>query len=238
MKTADISYTIDDGTYTGYLALEDSRKGKRPGVLVCHQGGGLSEHTKERARMLAAEGYIAFAVDMYGKVATNMAEAMTLMNALVAKPAELAKRARAGFEVLKEQPDVDTARLAAIGHCFGGGVVIEMARSAPGLSCVVAFHPGLQGQPEKDGRKVLAKVMVCAGADDPLIPPEARERFITLMKDAGADWQLLVYGNAGHSFTDKSVGQLNMPGFAYNETVDRRSWSAMQALFDECFKAP
>ena len=185
--------------------------------------------------MLADEGYVAFALDMYGKVAKNMVEAMSWLNALVADPPELAKRARAGLEVLKQQPNVDSSRLAAIGHCFGGGVVIEMARSAPGLACVVAFHPGLTGQPEKDERKVLAKVMVCAGVEDPLIPAEARERFISLMSTAGADWQLLTYGRAGHSFTDKSVGALNMPGFFHNEAVDIRSWAAMRFLFDECF---
>jgi dienelactone hydrolase len=233
MLTKDIAYKIDGKTYTGYLADDEKRGKNRPGILVCHQGNGLVEHAKERARMLAELGYVAFALDMYGQVASTMQEAMAWLQALVANPAELRKRAEAGLAVLKDQPNVDRQRLAAIGYCFGGGVVLEMARSVPGLSCVVAFHPGLTGQPEKDERKVTCKVMVCAGVDDPLIPSDARERFIKLMKDIGADWQLLTYGRAGHSFTDKAVDALNMAGFGYNAEVDKRSWSAMRGLFDE-----
>lgn len=229
----DIAYTINGSSYTGYLADDETRAGKRPGILLCHQGGGLTDHTRERARMLAELGYVAFALDMYGKVASNMAEAMSWLQALVADPVEMHKRAEAGLKVLNDQPNVDTDRLAAIGYCFGGGVVLEMARSVRGLSCVVAFHPGLTGQPEKDDRKVRCKVMVCAGVDDPLIPFEARERFISLMKEAGADWQLLTYGRAGHSFTDKGVDAMNMAGFAYNEVADKRSWAAMLDLFEE-----
>ena len=235
MLTKDIAYTIDGKTYTGYLADDDNRKAKRPGVLVCHQGMGLTEHAKERARMLAELGYVAFALDMYGRVATSRDDVMSLIEGLIANPAELRKRAEAGLNVLRDHPNTDKQRLAAVGYCFGGGVVIEMARAVSGLSCVVAFHPGLTGQPEKDDRKVLCKVMVCAGVDDPLIAPDARERFISLMKAANADWQLLTYGGAGHSFTDRSVDAMNMPGFSYNEAVDKRSWSAMRALFEESF---
>src|SRR5258708_36344667 len=187
--------------------------------------------------MLAELGYVAVALDLYGKVAATMQEAMSWLKALIADPAELRKRAEAGLNVLRDQPNADKQRLAAIGYCFGGGVVIEMARGVPGVKCVVAFHPGLTGQPEKDERKVAAKVMVCAGVDDPLIPSDARERFIALMKAANADWQLLTYGGAGHSFTDKTVGAVKMPGFDYNEAAGKRSWSAMRSLFDETLGA-
>ena len=237
MLTKDIAYAIDGKTYTGYLADDEGRRAKRPGVLVCHQGMGLTEHAKERARMLAGLGYVAFALDMFGRVATSRDDVMTLIGGLTSNPSELAKRAQAGLNVLKDHPATDEQRLAAVGYCFGGSVVIEMARVVPGLSCVVAFHPGLTGLPEKDDREVLCKIMVCAGIDDPLIPVEARERFISLMKAANADWQLLTYGGAGHSFTDKTVDAMNMPGFSYNEAVDKRSWSAMRALFDESFGA-
>jgi len=185
--------------------------------------------------MLAQEGYVAFALDMYGEVAKGREQAMALIEALVKNPAELRNRANAGLEVLKSQANVDAKRLAAIGYCFGGAVVLEMARASDGLGCVVAFHPGMTGQPEKDDRPVNAKVMVCAGEEDPLIPPDARERFISLMKAARADWQLNVYGNAGHSFTDKTVDAFGMKGFAYHAPTDQRSWSAMRALFDETF---
>ena len=232
MNTKDIAYEIDGKTHTGYLA--DGASGKpAPGVLVCHQGGGLTEHAKERARMLAELGYVAFALDMYGEVATGREHAMALITGLVQNPPLLRKRAAAGFDVLKAQPGVDTGRLAAIGYCFGGGVVLEMARCHTELACVVAFHPGLTNQPEHDDRKISCKVMVCAGIDDPLIPSAARERFLSLMKEAEADWQLLTYSRAGHSFTDRTVDAFGMPGFFYHAATDRRSWAAMRDLFDE-----
>jgi dienelactone hydrolase len=235
MNTKDITYKSGDKTLTGYLA-DGSRGKKAPGILVCHQGGGLRDHEKERARMLAELGYVAFALDMYGVTVTRMEEAMPLMTALVQNPPELRARAEAGLAVLKAQPNVDTSRLAAIGFCFGGGTVIELSRAMPELACVVAFHPGLTGQsalPQKDERPVKPKVMVCAGQFDPLITAEAREHFIRSMNEAGADYQFIVYGNAGHSFTDKSVDAFNMPNFKYHAPTDRRSWAAMRDLFDE-----
>jgi len=232
MITKDIAYQIDGKTYTGYLA--GGANGERaPGVLVCHQGGGLTEHARERARMLAELGYVAFALDMYGEVATSMEHAMALIGGLTGDPPLLRKRAAAGFDILKAQAGVDPGRLAAIGYCFGGGVVLEMARVHPELACVVAFHPGLSNQPERDDRKIRPKVMVCAGVLDPLIPPAARERFISLMNAAEADWQLLTYSQAGHSFTDRSVDAFGMPNFFYHAPTDRRSWAAMRDLFDE-----
>lgn len=183
--------------------------------------------------MLAELGYVAFALDMYGEVATSMQQAMSLITGLVQDRPLLRKRANAGLDVLKAQASTDPSRLAAIGFCFGGGVVLELARTNPELACVVAFHPGLTGLPENDDRKVHGKVMVCAGILDPLIPPDARQRFIELMNAAGADWQLLTYGQAGHSFTDRSVDAMNMPGFLYHERTDKRSWAAMCQLFDE-----
>jgi dienelactone hydrolase len=232
MNTKDISYTCGGKTLTGYLA--DGSKGTRaPGILICHQGGGLRDHEKERARKLADLGYVAFAIDMYGAVATKMEEAGPLMHELTSNPALWRERVSAGIDQLKAQTNVDTVRLAAIGFCFGGGTVIEMARWASELKCLVAFHPGMQGLPERDDRPVVTKLLVCAGQRDPLIPSEARERFLKLMADAGADCQLVTYARAGHSFTDKSVAQFNMPNFEYHADIDRRSWAAMRDLFDE-----
>jgi len=237
METKDITYQSGSKTLTGYLA-DGSRGKKAPGVLICHQGGGLRDHEKERARMLAELGYVAFALDMYGTVATRMEEAMPLMNELTSDPGLWRARVAAGIAQLKAQPNVDTARMAAIGFCFGGGTVIDMARWASELKCLVAFHPGMQGLPEKDERPVVTKLLVCAGQLDPLIPPEARERFLKLMKDAAADCQLITYARAGHSFTDKSVAQFNMPNFKYDADTDRRSWAAMRDLFDETMGKP
>ncbi len=231
METKDLPYAVGDKKFTGYFA--DGSAGKNaPGILVCHQGGGLTEHTKERARMLGELGYIAFALDLYGEVATGRDHAMRLM-AGVRDPAILRERANAGFDLMRAQSNVDKKGLAAIGYCFGGSLVLELARLRPELSCVVSFHPGLTELPEKDERKIACKVLVCAGAHDPLIPGSARKRFIALMTECGADWQVNVYGNAGHSFTDKTVGALGMQGFDYHEPTDKRSWAAMRQLFDE-----
>ncbi|HJW40438.1 MAG TPA: dienelactone hydrolase family protein [Rhizomicrobium sp.] len=232
METREISYTCGDKKLTGYLA--DGSKGKKaPGILICHQGGGLRDHEKERGRMLAELGYVAFACDMYGAVATKMEEAAPLMNELAANPALWQRRVQAGIDVLKSQPNVDASRLGAIGFCFGGGTMIQMARWAAEMKCLVAFHPGMQGLPEKDDRPVVTRLMICAGQKDPLIPADARERFLKLMSDANADCQVITYARAGHSFTDKSVGQFNMPNFEYHADTDRRSWAAMLDLFDE-----
>ena len=233
MIERDIAYPYGAKNMVGFLADDETRGPGRPGVLVCHQGNGVSDHTKQRARMLAELGYVAFALDMYGEPVTSREHAMGLLQGLMTDAPELETRARAGLEVLLSQPHVDAKRLAAIGFCFGGWVVLEMARSVEGLACVVAFHPGLSSLPEADDRTVHGSVMVCAGVDDPLISADAREKFIRLMRDAGADWQLLTYGNAGHSFTDRSVDAMGMAGFAYHAPTDTRSWAAMRALFDE-----
>jgi dienelactone hydrolase len=234
MNIQDIVYSCGDKTLTGYLA-DGATGAKAPGILLVHQGGGLTEHTKERARMLAELGYVAFALDLYGDVATSMEQAMALIGTLQNDAPLLRRRAAAGLEVLKAQAHADTSRLAAIGYCFGGWTVLEMARMEAGLGCVVAFHPGLNGLPETDERAVTCKVMVCAGDKDPLIAPAARERLIALMNAAKADWQLLTYGRAGHSFTDKSVDAMGIAHFNYDADTDKRSWAAMRQLFDETF---
>ena len=236
METRDIAYQCGDKRLTGYLA-DGSNGRKVPGVLVCHQGGGLRDHEKERARMLAGLGYVAFALDMYGEVSETRERAMELLNGLVQNQKLWDERMLAGLAQLKAQPNVDGAKLAAIGFCFGGMTVLELARASSEMACVVAFHPGLTGLPESDPRKVTGKVMVCAGQLDPLIPDDARTRFLKLMRDANADLQYINYAQAGHSFTDRSVDAFNMPNFKYHAPTDRRSWAAMRDLFGETFGA-
>ncbi|HXQ17936.1 MAG TPA: dienelactone hydrolase family protein [Caulobacteraceae bacterium] len=236
MQTREIDYECRGVALKGYLA-DGSSEAPAPGVVVVHQGNGLSDHTRERAQMLAELGYVAFALDLYGERPTEEERFNALMDELEGDRARLHARAQAGLDTLKVEANVDLKRLAAIGHCFGGWAVLEMARACPELACVVAFHPGLANLPETDPRRVHAKVLVCAGVDDPLIPPEARERFVTLMNAARADWQLIVYGGAGHSFSDRNIDALGIPNFAYHALTDRRSWAAMCDLFDETFGA-
>ena len=238
----DIAYACGDQPLTGYLA-DGADDGPAPGVLVLHQGGGLSAHTRQKANALAALGYVVFAADMYGETvdfasgAEARNRAMALLGGLTSNPALWKARVEAGLNVLLSRPNVDPARIGAIGHCFGGTTVIEMARELSAIRCAVAFHAGITDLPETDPRPVYPRLLVCAGARDPLIPPAMRTRFVELMEAAGADYQLIVYGGAGHSFTDESVAGMNIPGFAYDARTDQRSWAAMRALFQETFGA-
>jgi dienelactone hydrolase len=235
MKTQDIPYSADNCDMIGYLAVDDSKAGKRPGVLVCHEGGGLAEHAKNSANKLAAAGYVAFAMDYYGggKPLDDMTQVMAKLGPWMADPTGIRARAHAALAVLTSQAECDADRLAAIGYCFGGTTVLEMARAGEPLKAVVGFHSGLgTARPAQKGA-VKAKVLTQIGRDDPIIPPEQRIAFEQEMTDAGVDWRMIVYGGAGHSFTNPDVGALGRPGFDYNEAADTRSWRAMLDHFNE-----
>ena len=237
MKTTEIEYHADGDRLVGMLAVDDSKPGKRPGIIVAHEGGGLTDHARSSARRLAEAGYIAFALDYYGdgKPLTDISQAMPRIQAWTADPTGIRARAHAALEVLTSQPETDASRLAGIGYCFGGTTVLEMARAGEPLKAVVGFHSGLAtGRPAQAG-VVTAKVLVQIGADDPIIPSEQRLAFEKEMTEAKVDWRMMLYGGAGHSFTNPGSGALGRPGFAYNESADRRSWRAMLDLFDEAF---
>jgi len=235
MHTQDIEYRIDGKKFVGYLA--DGSNGKNTaGVLVAHEGGGMTGHPKERARMLAELGYVAFAMDTFGEPITSREQAMAVIGGLSNDLATLRKRGRTALDLLKAQTNVDPSRTAAIGFCFGGTTVLELARSGADVGCVVGFHSGLQTIAPQDARNIRCKVMVCLGADDPIIPAEHRNAFIDEMRAGGVDYQMLVYGNAGHSFTNREVDAMNLPGFAYHAPTDQRSWQAMRNFFDEVIK--
>ena len=182
MNGLDIEYQIDGKSFFGYLA-DGSNGGRAPGILVVHQANGLSEHTKERTRMLADLGYVAFALDMYGEVPATRERAQAHLATVMDDPSLLRVRASAGFNFLKSCRNVDVKRLAAIGFCFGGSVVLEFVRDNRELACAVVFHPGLNWLPEKDDRKITCKVMACIGIEDPLIPASLREKLIELDLD-------------------------------------------------------
>jgi dienelactone hydrolase len=235
MHTRDIEYRIDGKQFVGYLA--DGSNGRRTaGVLVAHEGGGMTGHPKERARMLAQLGYVALAMDTFGEPITSREQAMAVIGALSNDLATLRKRGRTALDLLKAQANVDPSRTAAIGFCFGGTTVLELARSGADVGCVVGFHSGLTTIAPQDARNIRCKVMVCLGADDPIIPAEHRNAFIDEMRAGGVDYQMLVYGNAGHSFTNREVDAMNLPGFAYHASTDKRSWQAMRNFFDEVIK--
>jgi dienelactone hydrolase len=238
MHIQDIEYHADGARLRGRLFVDETRAGQRPGILVAPEGLGLSEHTFNIARRLAEAGYVAFAMDYYGDGGSlPMDELMPRIGAFMAAPETIRARAAEALKVLAGQPQTDPARLAAIGFCFGGTTALELARGGAALGAVVGFHSGLGATRPQDAANIKAKVLVCIGADDPIIPAEQRVAFEKEMTEAGVDWRMNLYGGAGHSFTNPEVGALNRPGFAYHELTDLRSWRAMIDLFDEVFGA-
>jgi dienelactone hydrolase len=241
LKTEEIAYKQGDTVLKGHLAYDDAAVDKRPGVLVVHEWWGLNDYAKGRANQLVGLGYVALALDMYGdgKNTTDPKEAAALSAAVSKKPEVARARFLAALEVLRRNTLVDPARVAAIGYCFGGTTVLEMARSGAPLAGVVSFHGGLApwappGPPETP-RTIKARVLVCHGGDDPLVPPKDVEAFQDEMRRAKADWQLNIYGGARHSFTNPGADKVGMDALAYSESADRRSWAAMKSFLAEAF---
>ena len=190
----------------------------------------------ERARRLAGLGYVALAADMFGdrRQASNLQEVATLVGGLRAEPEKLRARGRAALAVLAALPQVDAGRLAAIGFCFGGSVVLELAREGAELKAVVSFHGVLTTKMPAQPGQMKASVLVCTGVDDPLAPPEQVADFENEMRTGGVkDWQVIAYGNTLHGFTNPAADGSMMRTAMYNEQADRRSWASMKSLFDE-----
>lgn len=238
LKTEKISYKDGKAQLEGYLAYDDAISAPRPGVLVVHEWMGLGDNAKKRAEMLAQMGYVAFAADMYGKgvYAKDHEEAAKLSGLYRSDRKLMRQRITAGLNELKKSALIDKNKIAAIGYCFGGTSVIELARSGADVRGVVSFHGGLDSPNPADGKNIKAKVLVFHGANDGFISKENVEAFSKEMRDANVDWQMVVYGNAVHSFTVKEAGDDPSKGMAYNENADRRSWQAMNVFFAEIFK--
>jgi dienelactone hydrolase len=232
LKEAPIDYRDGGAELTG-LFVWDGSELRRPGVLVVHGGAGLDDHAKGRARQLAELGLLVFACDMYGKAVIGDRECMmSCIQELVADRDKIARRAQAGVEVLSSHPLLH-GKVAAVGYCFGGRAVLELARSGADLAGAISVHGSLaSAQPASPGG-VKAKVLVCHGALDPHIPTAQLTGFIDEMKSAGADFQLIVYGGAMHGFTH-DVG-LQGPGVAYHPVSDKRSFHAIKAFLAEIF---
>ena len=237
MPTEVIEYDAGDLHAVGLLATPDGGD-SRPGVLVCHEGPGLGNHVKNVTERIADElGFVAFALDYIGdgEVLGSMEDVMGRLGPLMGDPLQTRALGQAGLDVLTAHDRVDTSRLAAIGYCFGGTMSLELARGGADLSAVVGFHSGLSTTRPEDASSIVGKVLVCIGAEDPLVPPDQRAAFETEMRDAGVDWRMNLYGGAAHSFTNPDAGALGVPGIEYHERTDRRSWAAMVDLFAETF---
>jgi dienelactone hydrolase len=235
-----VEYRDGAVTLRGYLAWDPALKGKRPGVLVVHEWWGHNEYARKRARMLAGLGYTALAVDMYGegKQAPHPDDAGKFA-AEVMKNGDLMKtRFTAAMNLLKEQPTVDPGRIGAVGYCFGGAVVLNMARQGSDLAGVVSFHGSLATERPAEPGGVKARVLVLHGGADKFIPPEQVGAFSAEMTRAGAEFSFISYAGVKHSFTNPEAdGFAKRFGLdvAYDAGADRRSWAEMKRFFRQCF---
>jgi dienelactone hydrolase len=233
VKGTPVEYTSGDVTLKGYLAMDDSVKEKRPAVLVVHEWWGHNAYARKRAEMLAGLGYVALAVDMYGdgKQASHPEDAGKFAMAVMKDMPAMQARFLAAMDLVKKLDAVDSTRIAAIGYCFGGGVVLAMARQGADLKAVVSFHGSLATSvPAKKGA-VKARVLVCNGAADSFIPPEDIKAFKQEMNAAGATYTFISYPGAKHSFTNPeatALGKEFMLPLAYNEKADAKSWADMK----------
>jgi len=238
LHTEVVEYRHGDTALEGYLAYDNAVQGKRPGVLVVHEWTGVGPYVKKRVEQLARMGYLAFALDMYGKGIRPKTpqEAGAQAGIYRADRPLMRARANAGLEVLKKHELADPRRIAAIGYCFGGGVALELARSGADIAGVVSFHGNLDTPNPDDAKKIKARVLVLHGGDDSFVPASQVAAFQEEMRKAKVDWQLIIYGGAVHSFTNPEAGNDPSRGAAYNEKADNRSWEAMKAFFAEIFK--
>ncbi len=233
----DVQYEADGVVLKGYLAYDTNVKMKSPGVLVVHEWWGLNDYARMRARMLASLGYTALALDMYGegKQAAHPADAIKFSSEIM-KNFETAKiRFNAAMDYLKGQPTVDPDRIGAIGYCFGGTTVLELARSGADVKGVASFHGTLDTPNPADAKNIKGSVLILQGADDPYVPIAQRTAFQDEMEKGGVDWQMNIYGHAVHSFTNPASGNDKPKGLAYNMKADKRSWEAMKLFFKEIF---
>ena len=237
VQTTTVEYMDEDVPLTGYLYWDDSIEGKRPGVLVIHEWWGLNEYAKQRASMLAELGYVAFAADMYGNghVTDQPSQAQEWMQEVTADVELWRERAGLGLAQLKASELVEPDQTAAIGYCFGGGTILQMAYGDAPVLGVVSFHGSLPAAPEEAKGKIGPEILVLHGQADSFIAPEVVTNFQNKLEAAGANWEMDIYGGARHGFTNPNAGEYGIKNLKYDEQADARSWARMQTFFDELF---
>ena len=240
LETKVIEYEQGGAKLKSFLVFDPAQAGKRPAVLVFPEWWGLNDYARSRATQLAQMGYVALAVDMYGdgKTTTKAEEAQALTKPFYGDPTLTRARAKAALDTLLAQKNVDPAKIAAIGYCFGGTCALELARSGADVKAVVAFHAGLDSKNPADAKSIKGKVLVCTGGADGMVGPDKREAFTKEMEDAKVDYQLIVYSGAKHAFTNPDAGKFGIAGIAYDQKADERSWRAMTNLFSETIGVP
>ena len=238
--TNRIAYPVGDKTHQAYLAYDDEMSAARPGVIIVHEWWGLNDYPVRRAHMLAELGYVALAIDMYGggQTADDPEQAGALMNGVLGDMETGTAALRAGYDLLLQQPGVDPARTAAIGYCFGGAMVLHMARIGMPLSAVASFHGALGSFHTPAPGEVGARILVCHGAADSMVSMDDLEAFRQEMDAAGANYEVLLLDGAKHGFSNPAAS-VNAEKYGidlgYDEAADQRSWQAMQDLFEQVF---
>ena len=237
IKTERITYKQGDTELEGYLAYDTAKQGKLPGVLVAPDWMGPGKFSDGRAEELAKMGYVAFVVDIYGKSVrpANQQEAGAAAGKFKNDRPTVRARMQAALDILKARDNVDASKIAAIGYCFGGMCVLELARSGAPVAGVVTFHGSLDSPAPQDAKNINAKVLVLHGADDKFVNEQVAG-FQDEMRGGNVDWQMIYYADSVHSFTNPAAGSDKSKGVAYNEKADRRSWEAMRTFFGEIFK--
>jgi len=232
--TKTIDYKHDDVQLQGYLAYDDAVEGERPGVLVVHEWWGLNDYAKRRTRQLAELGYVAFAADMYGKgkVTADPKQAGEWAGHMSGDLDLWRSRAMRGLEILKGRAECDADRTAAIGYCFGGSTVTQMAFADAPIKGVVSFHGSLPLPPQAGELTIKPEVLICHGAEDGFVKPEQIDAFKSALDDAGAHWTFVEYSGAQHSFTNPNADDYGVNGVSYNRRADQRSWAHMKAFFE------
>ena len=232
MQTREIKYSVGGQNFTGFL-FDGSNGRKVPGIVVAHEGGGMTEHPKQRARMLAELGYVAFAMDTFGETVTGMDRAMAIIRELSGDLPKLRSRANAALDIVKKEANVEAKRTGANDNNNDGTTKHKQTHSGADVNAIVSFHGGLATTAPQDAKNIKGKVLACHGAEDPIIGADQVAGFLAEMREAKVDFQFISYGNAAHSFTNREVDAMNMPGFKYDEQTDKRSWQAMRNFFDE-----
>lgn len=239
IKKEKVIYKLGDLEMHGYLVYDASGPVKRPGVLVVHEFMGINDYARRRALMLANSGYIALAVDMFGngKSTTDLTEARELTKSVMADPTVALKRFEKAYEFLKSHDTVDPSKIGAIGYCFGGGVVLYMARFGLDLRAVVSFHGTLTTTAPAEKGKVKAAILVCDGEEDKLSSPEVVDNFKKEMENAGVNYKFIPYQSAKHAFTnpdaDERAKKFNSDNIGYNKQADVQSWNDMIEFFEK-----
>jgi dienelactone hydrolase len=236
IKTEVVEYKDGSTTMEGFLAYNDSLKGKAPGVVIVHDWMGLNDYAKRRAREMAEMGYVAFAADIYGKGVRpkDAKEAADAAGKIKADRKVMRSRAQAAFETLKKNPKVDGNKMLAMGYCFGGTTVLEMAMAGLPLKGVASFHGGLDFPNTLGGVKnIKAKLLIMHGALDPYVPAEQVETFTKALNDNKTDYEFIAYSGAVHAFTVPEAGNDNSKGAAYNAAADKHSFQHMKDFFTE-----